>query len=45
VLKAAVSEARAELEGLLGAQVFLGTRVQVDRDWQRRDRSLDRLGF
>jgi GTP-binding protein Era len=45
VLKEAGSEARAELEALLGARVHLETHVKVDRDWQRRPRALDRLGY
>jgi GTP-binding protein Era len=44
-LKAAVSAARRELEGLLGTRVYLQTRVRVDRDWQRRPDALDRLGL
>jgi GTP-binding protein Era len=44
-LKTAVSAARRELEGLLGARVYLETRVQVERDWQRRPDALDRLGL
>lgn len=45
VLKEALSNARAELEALLGTRVFMETRVKVERDWQRRPQSLDRLGF
>lgn len=45
VLKAALSEARRELEALLGTRVYMETRVRVDKDWQRRPQSLDRLGF
>lgn len=45
VLKAALTEARRELEALLGTRVFMRTKVKVERDWQRRARSLDRLGF
>lgn len=44
-LKAAVTAARHELEALLGARVYLQTRVRVDRDWQRRPDALDRLGL
>jgi GTP-binding protein Era len=43
--KAVGSEARADLERLFGAQVFLDLRVKVEKDWQRNDPSLDRLGF
>jgi GTP-binding protein Era len=45
VLKAAGSEARRELEALLGTRVHLETRVRVERDWQRRPAALDRLGY
>lgn len=38
-------EARADLERMFGAKVFLDLRVKVEPDWQRRDASLDRLGF
>jgi GTPase len=39
------SETRGELERLFGARVFLDLRVKVEADWQRRDSSLDRMGF
>ncbi len=45
VIKAAGTEARRELERLMGTKVFLETRVSVDKNWQRRAASLDRLGF
>jgi len=45
VLKEAGTQARTELEALLGARVHLETHVKVDPHWQRRPRSLDRLGF
>jgi len=45
VLKEAGTNARHELESLLGVPVHLETVVKVDRDWQRRPKSLDRLGF
>ncbi len=45
VLKAAGTEARKELEALLGAKVHLETHVKVERDWQRRPDALDRLGY
>ncbi|MFA5885689.1 MAG: GTPase Era [Acidimicrobiia bacterium] len=44
-LKEALTNARRELEALLGTRVFMQTRVKVERDWQRRPQSLDRLGF
>jgi GTPase len=45
VLKQAGTAARRELEALLGVRVYLETRVQVERDWQRRAHALDRLGY
>jgi GTP-binding protein Era len=45
VLKTACSNARRELEALLGTRIHMETRVRVDRDWQRRAHALDRLGF
>ena len=43
--QAAGTEARLELEALLGVRVHLETHVRVDPDWQRRPSSLDRLGL
>lgn len=37
--------ARAQIEGLLGKQVFLSIRVKVAKDWQRDPKLLGRLGF
>lgn len=45
LLKVAGTEARQELEALLGAQVNLQLQVTVEKDWQRRPVLLDRLGF
>ena len=45
LLKDAASAARRELEALLGVQVYLETKVRVERDWQRRPATLDRLGY
>ncbi len=45
LLAAAGAEARAELEALLGTQVYLDLRVRVEKDWQHRSGLLDRLGF
>jgi len=45
VLKRAGTQARHELEALLGVRVHLETHVKVDPDWQRRAPSLDRLGL
>jgi GTP-binding protein Era len=45
VIRDAGTAARKELEALLGTRVYLETRVRVDKDWQRRAGSLDRLGL
>ena len=45
VLKAAGSEARAEIETLFGRKVYLDLQVKVEKDWQRRAYALDRLGL
>ncbi|MGZ4734150.1 MAG: GTPase Era [Acidimicrobiia bacterium] len=45
VIRDAGTKARLELEVLLGARVYLETRVRVDPDWQRRAHALDRLGL
>jgi len=45
LLKEAGSEARGEIEALLGARVFLHLRVRVEKDWQRRPGLIERLGM
>jgi GTPase len=45
VLKRAGSDARHELEALLGVRVHLETHVKVEREWQRQAHALDRLGL
>lgn len=45
VIRDAGTAARRELEVLLGARVYLQTKVRVDPDWQRRAHALDRLGL
>ncbi|MDK1103539.1 MAG: GTPase Era [Actinomycetota bacterium] len=45
IVRAVGTEARPELEKLFGTRVFLDLRVKVEKDWQRRPDSLDRLGF
>ena len=45
LLKTAGSEARVELEALLGERVNLNLHVGVEKDWQRTPQLLDRLGF
>lgn len=44
-LKRAGTNARRELEKLLGVRVHLDIVVRVEPDWQRRGHSLDRLGL
>jgi GTP-binding protein Era len=44
-LKAAGTEARREIEALFGCRVFVRLRVKVEKDWQRREYALARLGF
>jgi len=39
------ARARAEIEPLLGKQVFLSLRVKVAKEWQRDPKQLGRLGF
>lgn len=45
LLKMAGSEARTELESLLGTPVNLLLHVVVEKDWQRTSELLNRLGF
>ncbi len=45
VIRDAGTKARLELERLMGARVYLETSVRVDKQWQRRAHSLDRLGL
>lgn len=45
LLKTAGTEARHDLEALLGNRVNLSLQVKVEPDWQRRPQLLDRLGF
>jgi GTP-binding protein Era len=45
MLKRIGTEARRELEPLMGSPVFLELRVKVMKDWQRDERALDRLGY
>jgi GTP-binding protein Era len=45
LLKLAGTEARVELEALLGERVNLDLHVSVEKDWQRTPQLLDRLGF
>lgn len=45
LLKTAGTEARHELESILGDRVNLILHVEVEKDWQRTPQLLDRLGF
>jgi GTP-binding protein Era len=45
VIRDVGTEAREEIETLFGRKVFLDLRVKVEKDWQRRAHSLERLGF
>lgn len=45
LLEAAGTEARHDLEALLGNRVNLSLQVKVEPDWQRKPQLLDRLGF
>ena len=45
LIRAAGSEARREIETLLGTRVFLDLRVRVEKDWQQRPGTIERLGL
>ncbi|MDP9406277.1 MAG: GTPase Era [Actinomycetota bacterium] len=45
VLRDVGARARAQLEPLLGARVFLDLRVKLMKEWQRDPRKLQRLGY
>lgn len=45
MLKRIGTQARRELEALLGRKVYLELRVKVLRDWQRDPKALQRLGY
>lgn len=44
-LKKVGTDARVQIEALLGTPVYLDLRVKVAKDWQRDPRQLRRLGF
>ena len=44
-LKEVGSQARQQIEALLGTRVYLDLRVKVAKDWQRNPKQLRRLGF
>ena len=45
VLKTIGSQAREEIEPLLGTRVFLDLRIKVLKEWQEDPKALERLGF
>ncbi|MBT8207726.1 MAG: GTPase Era, partial [Acidimicrobiia bacterium] len=45
LIRDAGSAARKELESIFGVNVFVDLRVKVEKDWQRSEQMLDRLGF
>jgi GTP-binding protein Era len=44
-LKDIGTRARADIEGLLHARVFLGLHIKVSKEWQRDAKLLEKLGF
>jgi GTP-binding protein Era len=44
-LKEVGTQARRQIEALLGAKVYLDLRIKVAKDWQRDPKQLRRLGF
>ncbi|HEY2552613.1 MAG TPA: GTPase Era [Streptosporangiaceae bacterium] len=44
-LKQVGSQARKQIEALLGRRVYLDLRIKIAKDWQRDPRQLRRLGF
>jgi GTP-binding protein Era len=44
-LKQVGSQARRQIEALLGRRVYLDLRIKIAKDWQRDPRQLRRLGF
>lgn len=44
-LKDIGTRARADIERILSARVFLGLHIKVSKDWQRNPKLLERLGF
>ena len=45
MLREVGSKARAEIETLLGEQVYLELRVKVEKDWTKHPGSIARLGL
>jgi GTP-binding protein Era len=44
-LKEVGSQARRQIEALLGTKVYLDLHVKIAKDWQRNPKQLRRLGF
>jgi GTP-binding protein Era len=44
-MKQVGTQARAQIEALLGSRVYLDLHVKIAKDWQRDPRQLRRLGF
>jgi GTP-binding protein Era len=44
-LKAVGTQARQQIEALLGTRVYLDLRIKIAKDWQRDPKQLRRLGF
>jgi len=44
-LKDIGTRARADIERILSARVYLGLHIKVSKDWQRNPKLLERLGF
>jgi GTP-binding protein Era len=44
-LRTVGTNARRQIEALLGSRVYLDLRVKVAKDWQRDPKQLRRLGF
>ena len=44
-LKAVGTEARKQIEALLGTPVYLDLHVKIAKDWQRDPKQLRKLGF
>ena len=45
VLKEIGSNARVQIEALLGSKCYLNLHIKVSKDWQRDPKALERLGF
>jgi GTP-binding protein Era len=44
-LRAVGTQARAQIEAMLGTPVYLDLHVKIAKDWQRDPRQLRKLGF